>query len=161
MEHLQGISFEQLVDTKAIASKNIGLHHEWFSSDSSSLAEILARIQSFVPARPGSSESSAQVILFFGAGVSFTSLRERLTGTSASVRDIATAGEAVFATLSHDSREIAKAKLKRLKAQQFSAEGRESRVAKALEILSLPGPSFYADKETWIWAAEDADIEDV
>lgn len=161
MENLQDIGFEQLADTKAVASKNIGLHHEWFSTDSSSLAAVLAHIQPFVPTRTGSSESSAQVILLFGAGVSFTSLRERLIGTSASVRDIATAGEAVFPTISHDSREIAKAKLKRLKAQQFSAEGRESRVARALEILSLPGPSFRLDKETWVWAAEDPDIEDI
>lgn len=153
--------FEQIADASAVASKSIRLQQEWVSTDSSSLRAILSHIQSLLPAKPASSESSAHPILFFGAGVSFTSLLESLIGTSASVRDIATAGEAVFMTISHDSSEIAKAKLKRLKAKQFSVEGREARVAKALEILSLPGPSFHADKETWIWAAEDADIEDI
>jgi hypothetical protein len=161
MDYLQDIQFEQMTDTRAIASKRIRLHHEWFSTDSSSLVAILARIQLPAAARSATSESNAHPILIFGAGVSFASFRENLIDASASVRIAATAGEAVFTTASHDSREIAKAKLKKLKAKHFSAEGRETRVARALEILSLPGPSFQADKETWIWAAEDADIEDI
>jgi hypothetical protein len=161
MGDLQEINFEQVVDARAVASNRIRLHHDWPSSDSSSLGAILTHIQSPAPARPATSESSAHPILVFGAGVSFASLRENLIGASTSVWIVATAGEAVFTTTSHDSREIAKAKLKKLKAKHFSAEGREERVARSLEILSLPGPRFHADKETWIWAAEDADIEDI
>lgn len=46
-----------------------------------------------------------------------------------------------------------------LKTKRFTPEGREDRIARALEILSLPGPSFKVDKETWIWAAQEAEIE--
>jgi hypothetical protein len=161
MENLQDISFEQFADAMAIASKSIGLQHEKFSIDSSSLATIPTQIHSFVHARSALSESSAHTILVFGAGASFASLRERLIGASASVRAVTTPGEAVFTTVSYDSYDIAKAKLKRLKAQQFSADGREARVARALEILCLPSPGFHADKETWMWAAEDEDIGDI
>jgi len=55
----------------------------------------------------------------------------------------------------------AKDKLAELKAKHFTPEGREERIARALEILSLPGPSFKVDRKTWIWAAQDADIEDI
>ena len=55
----------------------------------------------------------------------------------------------------------AKDKLAELKAKHFTPEGRKERIARALEILSLPGPSFKVDKETWIRAAQDADIEDI
>jgi hypothetical protein len=161
MENLRDIGFEQLIDASAVASKGIGLTYEWFPTDSSSLSLILAHIQSIVPARPSSSESSGQVIVLFGAGASFTSLRERSIDTSASVPGIAMVAEAVFTTSLHDSREIARAKLRKLKAKRFSKEGQESRVARALEILSLPPPNFRVDKETWVWAAEDADIEDI
>lgn len=51
-------------------------------------------------------------------------------------------------------RETGPAKLERLKAKWFSPKGREERVARALEILSMPGPSFNLDKETWVWIAE-------
>lgn len=59
------------------------------------------------------------------------------------------------------SKKAADGKLAQLKAKHFTPEGREERIARALEILNLPGPSFNADKETWIWAAENADIEDI
>ena len=59
------------------------------------------------------------------------------------------------------SKDIAKDRLAELKAKHFTPEGRKERIAKALEILSLPGPSFNVDKETWIWAAQEADIEDI
>ncbi len=58
------------------------------------------------------------------------------------------------------SRDTTKDKLLELKAKRFTPEGREDRIAKALELLSLPGPSFKVDKETWIWAAQEAEIED-
>jgi len=61
----------------------------------------------------------------------------------------------------HASKETIDGKLAELKAKHFTAEGREERIAKALEILNLPGPGFAADKETWKWAAENADIEDI
>ena len=59
------------------------------------------------------------------------------------------------------SKDTGKDKLAELKAKHFTREGRKERVAKALEILSLPGPSFNVDKETWIWAAQDAEIDDI
>jgi len=58
------------------------------------------------------------------------------------------------------SKDTTKDKLRELKAKRFTPEGREDRIARALEILSLPGPSFKVDKETWIWAAQEAEIED-
>lgn len=59
------------------------------------------------------------------------------------------------------SKDTAKDKLAELKAKHFTPAGRKDRIAKALEILSLPGPSFKVDRETWIWAAQEADIEDI
>jgi hypothetical protein len=59
------------------------------------------------------------------------------------------------------SKDSTKDKLLELKAKHFTPEGREDRIAGALEILSLPGPSFKVDKETWIWAAQEAEIEDI
>ena len=58
------------------------------------------------------------------------------------------------------SKDTTKNKLLELKAKRFTPEGREDRIARALEILSLPGPSFKLDKETWIWAAQEAEIKD-
>jgi len=58
------------------------------------------------------------------------------------------------------SKDATKDKLLALKAKRFTPEGREDRIARALEILSLPGPSFKVDKETWIWAAQEAETED-
>jgi hypothetical protein len=59
------------------------------------------------------------------------------------------------------SKDTAKDRLAELKAKHFTPEGREQRIAKALEILNLPGPSFNLDKETWIWVAQDVEIEDI
>lgn len=59
------------------------------------------------------------------------------------------------------SKDTLRDKLAELKTKHFTPEGRKERIAKALEILSLPGPSFNVDKETWIWAAQEADIEDI
>lgn len=59
------------------------------------------------------------------------------------------------------SKDTANGKLAELKAKHFTAEGREERIARALEKLNLPGPKFDADKETWKWAAENADVEDI
>jgi len=59
------------------------------------------------------------------------------------------------------SKEIPKDKLSELKAKHFTPEGRDERIAKALEILNLPGPSFTLDKGTWVWAAQEADIADI
>ena len=58
------------------------------------------------------------------------------------------------------SKDIAKAKLAELKATHFTPKGREQRIAKASETLSQPGPTLKLDRETWIWAAQDAEIED-
>ena len=59
------------------------------------------------------------------------------------------------------SKDIAKDRLAELRAKHFTPEGRKERISRALEILNLPGPSFNLDKETWIWAAQDAEIEDI
>ena len=59
------------------------------------------------------------------------------------------------------SKDTTRDKLAELKAKHFTPEGREGHVAKALEILNLPGPSFNLDKETWIWVAQDVEIEDI
>jgi hypothetical protein len=58
-------------------------------------------------------------------------------------------------------KEIVDGKLAKLKAKHFTPKGREERITRALAILNLPGPGFSADKETWMWAAENADIEDI
>ena len=58
-------------------------------------------------------------------------------------------------------KETPKDKLSELKAKHFTPEGRDERIAKALEILNLPGPSFTLDKGTWVWAAQEADIADI
>lgn len=52
-------------------------------------------------------------------------------------------------------------KLAELKAKHFSAENRDERIAKALALLDLPAPKITLDKETWKWAAENAEIEDI
>ena len=59
------------------------------------------------------------------------------------------------------SKETIDGKLAELKAKRFTAEGREERIARALEILNSPGPGFDADKKTWKWAAENSDTEDI
>ncbi len=59
------------------------------------------------------------------------------------------------------SKDTTKDKLLELKAKHFTPEGRKERIARALETLSLPGPSFKVDKETWRWAAQEAEIEDM
>lgn len=59
------------------------------------------------------------------------------------------------------SKKVLDGKLAKLKAKHFTAEDREERVGKALAILDLPVPSFVLDKESWKWAAENTDIEDI
>ncbi|TMB65316.1 MAG: hypothetical protein E6J54_25945 [Deltaproteobacteria bacterium] len=54
-----------------------------------------------------------------------------------------------------------KDKLAELKAKHFTAKGRKQRIAKALEILSRPGPTFKLDRETVKWIAQDVEIEDL
>jgi hypothetical protein len=56
-------------------------------------------------------------------------------------------------------KETPKEKLAELKAKHFRPKGREDRIAKALEILNRPGPTFKLDRETVKWIAQDADIE--
>ena len=59
------------------------------------------------------------------------------------------------------SKQAIDGKLAELKAKHFTAEDREERIGKALAILDLPAPNFILDKETWKWAAESTDIEDI
>jgi hypothetical protein len=55
------------------------------------------------------------------------------------------------------SKDPANGKLAELKAEYFTPEGREERIAKALQALETPS----LDCETWKWIAEDADLEDL
>jgi len=59
------------------------------------------------------------------------------------------------------SKETVDGQLAELKAKHFTVKGREERIARALEILNLPTPKFILDKETWKWAAENTEIEDL
>lgn len=59
------------------------------------------------------------------------------------------------------SKETANGKLAELKAKHFTPEGREERIAKALQLLETPVLGFTLDRETWKWVAEDADLEDL
>ena len=59
------------------------------------------------------------------------------------------------------SKDTTKDKLRELKAKHFTPEGREERIAKALEILSRPGPTFKLDKGTVRWITQDVEIENI
>jgi hypothetical protein len=59
------------------------------------------------------------------------------------------------------SKDTARDKLAELKAKHFALKGRKERIAKALEILSRPGPMFKLDKETVKWIAQDVEIENI
>ncbi len=61
----------------------------------------------------------------------------------------------------HLHKDTPKDKLAELKAKHFTAKGRKQRIAKALEILSRPGPTFKLDRETVKWIAQDVEIEDL
>ena len=57
-------------------------------------------------------------------------------------------------------KETPKDKLAELKARHFGPKGREE-LAKALEILNRPAPTFKLDRATVKWIAQDADIENL
>jgi len=59
------------------------------------------------------------------------------------------------------SKETANRKLAELKAKHFTLQGREERIAKALQALEMHAPGFRLDRKTWKWIAEDADLEDL
>ncbi len=59
----------------------------------------------------------------------------------------------------HAPKETPKNSFAELKAKHFSSKGRKERIAKALEILNRPGPTFKLDRETVKWIAQDAEIE--
>ena len=53
-----------------------------------------------------------------------------------------------------------RADLEKLKAAAWAPEGREERVARALEAWrQLAPPTFELDAAAWKWIAEDADLE--
>ena len=56
---------------------------------------------------------------------------------------------------------ITKDKLAELKAKHFALKGREQRIAKALEILNRPAPTFKLDRKTVKWIAQDVEIENL
>jgi hypothetical protein len=58
-------------------------------------------------------------------------------------------------------KETARDKLEELKAKHFRGKGREKRIAKALEILNRPAPTFKLDRATVKWIAQDAEIENL
>ena len=59
------------------------------------------------------------------------------------------------------AKETPKDRLAELKAKYFTVKGREQRIAKALEILNRPGPTFKLDRETVKWIAQDIEIENL
>jgi hypothetical protein len=59
------------------------------------------------------------------------------------------------------TKEMPKDKLAELKAKHFTLKGREQRIAKALEILNRPGPTFKLDRKTVKWIAQDVEIENL
>ncbi|PWB81023.1 MAG: hypothetical protein C3F08_02920 [Candidatus Methylomirabilota bacterium] len=60
-----------------------------------------------------------------------------------------------------DPRFAGRVRLAHLKERHFTPEGREQRIAKALQALNEAAPSFVADSATWKWAAQEADIENM
>jgi len=58
-------------------------------------------------------------------------------------------------------KETRKDKLAELKARHFTPKGREQRIAKALEILKRPGPTFKLDRKTVKWIAQDVELENL
>jgi hypothetical protein len=50
--------------------------------------------------------------------------------------------------------------LRRLKAAHFTADGREQRVARALEATNGPLPPFQLDPQVWQQIAEDPSLEE-
>ena len=59
------------------------------------------------------------------------------------------------------AKETPKDKLAELKAKHFTLKGRKQRIAKALEILNRPAPSFELDRKTVKWIAQDVEIENL
>jgi hypothetical protein len=59
------------------------------------------------------------------------------------------------------AKETLKDNLAELMAKQFALKGREQRIAKALEVLNRPGPTFKLDRETVKWIAQDVEIENL
>lgn len=92
----------------------------------------------------------------FGAGVR-PSMEIDVTGSS-----VVTVYEGQVATGPFvDPRFAGRARLAHLKERHFTPEGREQRIARALQALNEAAPSFVADSATWKWAAQEADIEDM
>jgi len=58
-------------------------------------------------------------------------------------------------------KETPKNRFEELKAKHFSSKGRGRRIAKALEVLNRPRPSFKLDRDTAKWIAQDADVENL
>ena len=58
-------------------------------------------------------------------------------------------------------KETPKNRFEELKAKHFSSKGRDRRIAKALEVLNRPRPSFKLDRDTAKWIAQDADVENL
>ena len=54
-----------------------------------------------------------------------------------------------------------KDKLAELKAKHLTVRDRQQRIAKALEILNRPGPTFKLDRKTVKWIAQDVEIENL
>lgn len=61
----------------------------------------------------------------------------------------------------YDSHLAGRLKLARRKAMHFNPRQREARIHRALQALNTPGLSFSLDKQTWMWIAQEADIEDL
>ena len=58
-------------------------------------------------------------------------------------------------------KETPKNRFEELKAKHFSSKGRGRRIAKALEVLNRPRPSFKLDRDTVKWIAQDVEVENL
>lgn len=60
-----------------------------------------------------------------------------------------------------EARQVRRAALYRLRAEQLRPEERVQRIIKALAALHAPNPLPRVDRAIWKWAAEDPDLEDL
>lgn len=56
---------------------------------------------------------------------------------------------------------IGRLRLQRLKARHFATEGRRQRVERAVHELETARFEVSVSRDVWLWAAQDADVEDL
>ena len=56
---------------------------------------------------------------------------------------------------------IGRLKLQRLKVHRFATEGRQQRIERAVHELETARFEVSVSRDVWLWAAQDADVEDL